>query len=238
MATNNATNTSNPVSVAQGGTGDSSVTAYAVLCGGTTSTGAVQSVSGVGTSGQVLTSNGASALPTWQAASSSAGAWNLLNTATASASANIAFSSTYITSTYTTYVVIIRGINNATGTATFNMDWSTNNGTSYLSSGYNSGVLYNNYSSATQTNANSTTTNPLTQSITDTNVPLNGIVWLSFPASNVALFNGQIFTQDTTSVYIQSFGSNSGTTTINNIRFSYSTGNITSGTISLYGISQ
>lgn len=54
--------------VAGGGTGDTSLTAYAVLCGGTTSTGAVQSIAGVGTSGQVLTSNGASALPTFQAA--------------------------------------------------------------------------------------------------------------------------------------------------------------------------
>jgi len=57
-----------PITVANGGTGDTSLTAYAVLCGGTTSTGVVQSVSGVGTSGQVLTSNGAAALPTWQAA--------------------------------------------------------------------------------------------------------------------------------------------------------------------------
>ena len=53
--------------VAGGGTGQSSLPTYAVLCGGTTSTGAVQSVSGLGTSGYVLTSNGASALPTWQA---------------------------------------------------------------------------------------------------------------------------------------------------------------------------
>jgi trimeric autotransporter adhesin len=57
--------------VAGGGTGDSSFTAYSVLCGGTTSTGTLQNVSGIGTSGQVLTSNGASALPTWQAASGS-----------------------------------------------------------------------------------------------------------------------------------------------------------------------
>jgi hypothetical protein len=49
-----------------GGTGNTSLTAFSVLAGGTTSTGAVQSVSGVGSSGQVLTSNGASALPTWQ----------------------------------------------------------------------------------------------------------------------------------------------------------------------------
>lgn len=54
--------------VAGGGTGLASVTAYAVLCGGTTSTAALQSIAGVGTSGQVLTSNGAGALPTFQAA--------------------------------------------------------------------------------------------------------------------------------------------------------------------------
>ena len=55
-----------PIPVASGGTGDTSLTAYSVLTGGTTSTGAVQSVSGLGTSGQILTSNGAAALPTWQ----------------------------------------------------------------------------------------------------------------------------------------------------------------------------
>ncbi len=52
--------------VANGGTGDASLTAYAVLCGGTTSTSPVQSIAAVGSSGQVLTSNGAGALPTFQ----------------------------------------------------------------------------------------------------------------------------------------------------------------------------
>jgi hypothetical protein len=42
-----------------------SMTAYELLAGGVTN-GNLQQVSGVGTSGQVLTSNGASALPTWQ----------------------------------------------------------------------------------------------------------------------------------------------------------------------------
>lgn len=58
--------TSSPIPVSSGGTGVASTTAYAVLCGGTTSTAALQSVSGVGTTGQVLTSNGAGALPTFQ----------------------------------------------------------------------------------------------------------------------------------------------------------------------------
>ena len=57
-----------PQVVAEGGTGVSSNTAYAVLTGGTTATGAIQSIASVGSSGQVLTSNGAAALPTFQAA--------------------------------------------------------------------------------------------------------------------------------------------------------------------------
>jgi hypothetical protein len=57
------------VAAADGGTGRSSHTAYAVICGGTTSTAAQQSIASVGTSGQVLTSNGAAALPTFQAVS-------------------------------------------------------------------------------------------------------------------------------------------------------------------------
>jgi hypothetical protein len=55
-----------PLPVNQGGTGLTSTTAYAVVCGGTTSTGNLQSIASVGTSGQVLTSNGAGALPTFQ----------------------------------------------------------------------------------------------------------------------------------------------------------------------------
>jgi hypothetical protein len=53
--------------VSKGGTGDITLTAYAVLTGGITPTGALQQVSGLGTAGQILTSNGAGALPTWQA---------------------------------------------------------------------------------------------------------------------------------------------------------------------------
>jgi hypothetical protein len=58
------------IDIADGGTGATSLTPYAVLCGGTTSTGPVQPIAGVGTSGFVLTSNGAGALPTFQAGGS------------------------------------------------------------------------------------------------------------------------------------------------------------------------
>ncbi len=80
MATNNAINLNaagivsynaagtftalaNPLTVANGGIGVASNTAYAVLCGGTTSTNPVQSIASVGNSGEFLTSGGGSLLP-------------------------------------------------------------------------------------------------------------------------------------------------------------------------------
>jgi hypothetical protein len=65
---NLTSNVTGTLPVANGGTGATTQTAYAVLAGGTTSTGAYQSIASVGTAGQVLTSNGAGALPTFQAA--------------------------------------------------------------------------------------------------------------------------------------------------------------------------
>lgn len=57
-----------PLIVPEGGTDATSFTTYAVICGGTTSTGSLQSIASVGTSGHVLTSTGSSSLPTFQAA--------------------------------------------------------------------------------------------------------------------------------------------------------------------------
>lgn len=68
------THVSGILPVANGGSGVSSATAYAVLCGGTSSTNPFQSVASVGTTGQALLSNGAAALPTFQTLSSAVGA--------------------------------------------------------------------------------------------------------------------------------------------------------------------
>lgn len=61
------------IDVAHGGTGDTTIAAYSVVCGGATSTSPLQTVASVGSAGQVLTSNGAGALPTFQAASGGSG---------------------------------------------------------------------------------------------------------------------------------------------------------------------
>ncbi len=55
-----------PITVSYGGTGNTTFTAYSVLCAGITATAPFQNVSGLGTLNYVLTSNGNGALPTWQ----------------------------------------------------------------------------------------------------------------------------------------------------------------------------
>jgi hypothetical protein len=54
------------ITVPFGGTGRTTTIPYSLICGGTTTTGNLQSVANVGTAGQVLTSFGAGALPQWQ----------------------------------------------------------------------------------------------------------------------------------------------------------------------------
>ena len=75
------------VVVAGGGTGTTSNAAYSVLCGGTSSTGAFQTVSGLGDAGQVLTSNGAGMLPTFQDAGGGGGS-NVIVTSYTTGSGN------------------------------------------------------------------------------------------------------------------------------------------------------
>ena len=58
--------------VTHGGTGVTTRTAYGVIVGGTTATGATQTVT-PGTSGYLLASGGASAVPTWVVAPSTSG---------------------------------------------------------------------------------------------------------------------------------------------------------------------
>lgn len=84
--------------VAGGGTGLAAFTAYAVVCGGTTTTGALQSIASVGTSGHVLTSNGAGALPTFQAG----GTGTVNNASTANTLAYYAATGTTVSSLNTT----------------------------------------------------------------------------------------------------------------------------------------
>jgi hypothetical protein len=83
MATNNSINAPFPFTVVQGGTGVITLTTpYGVLCAGTTATGAVQTLGALGASGTVLTSNGAGALPSFQANAAFTFAWTVVTATT------------------------------------------------------------------------------------------------------------------------------------------------------------
>jgi hypothetical protein len=234
-----ATNTSNPVTVSQGGTGVSSATAYAVLCGGTTSTGALQSIAGVGSSGQVLTSNGAGALPTFQAAPSS-GALTLVSTQTASSSANIAFTSI---GSYTIYLLIFEDVIPATNNATLNGQISTNNGSTWITTNYQCGVNTFPYNSASFTNLNSTSNFLFSNALDNSNSAhfANGSVWLY----NMNTVSVNMHLSGTGSCYgtvaaahtgVIIMGSNPSNTNVNAINLLMSSGNISGGTFKLYGL--
>lgn len=68
--------------VPAGGTGLISLTPFALLTGGVSATGAMQQIVGVGSAGQVLTSNGDNALPTWQDAAAISGSGVTIETPT------------------------------------------------------------------------------------------------------------------------------------------------------------
>jgi|18_taG_2_1085343.scaffolds.fasta_scaffold27918_3 hypothetical protein len=87
-----------------------------------------------GDSGQVLTSNGAGAAPTFQAAAGG-GAWTLLATTNASNVASIAFTE-LDSSAYDTYMVVIENVTPAGFEVFLTMRTSTDGGSTYDNSGY------------------------------------------------------------------------------------------------------
>lgn len=77
-----------PVPVTSGGTGLATMTnAYSVVCSGSSATSMLAPLNSLGSSGQVLTSNGVSAYPSWQAASGGGFTWNAASGTTQAATA-------------------------------------------------------------------------------------------------------------------------------------------------------
>ncbi len=85
------------LAVPGGGTGLSSLSTYALLAGGTSSTGNVQQVSGLGSAGQVLTSAGAAALPVWSALPFNSFPWTVVTGATQALAVNNGYVSADVT---------------------------------------------------------------------------------------------------------------------------------------------
>jgi hypothetical protein len=157
------------------------------------------------------------------------GALTLVQTQTASASANLSFT-TGISSTFGTYQVIFRDIQAGGGGSIFEMLLSTDGGSSYLSSTYQSGNEQNSWNGAGWTNFNSTTYGRL---MDFAGGRASGYLFISnLATSSNASWVGRYFVGNVN--YI-TYGTCT-TTGINALRFQLNSGTITSGTISLYSI--
>lgn len=231
-------NGNSTIAVSQGGTGLGTLTAHALIAGNGTS---APNFIAPGTSGNVLTSNGTD----WTSAAASS-ELVLISSATASSSATLDFTSG-ITSAYSMIIFVLTDIVPATNAANLQMRFSINGGSSYITSGnygYASLGVAGGSASTVYVQANGASFIQLTGNI-NTGTPgscFSGVVDLINPASSTTFKSVNIKTSNSNGggdqvTSLMGSGLYDGVTTaVNAIRFLASSGNITSGTIYMYGV--
>jgi hypothetical protein len=170
------------------------------------------------------------------------GAWVLLDTQVASSSASLDFTSK-ITSDFDNYVVQLQNVIPATNTATLRMQVSIDNGANWVTAaasyawhGWNS-----NTGGGAQAGSLSDTGMGIFSSMSNgTLYGGSGTFYLYAPlnTSQRFYFNGTgfYFTSASLLNVVNGYGAYLALTAVDAIRFLYSSGNIASGTIRLYGI--
>lgn len=239
MATKNDIDTGYPIEIEAGGTLKQSFDSYGVICAGTTTTGALQSVPAAA-SGLVLMSQGPSALPTWGSTSGMAGALVLLDSQTASASSELEFI-TGITSTYNVYYLIFDKIVVGTGGDSLYLTVSTDGGSTYVSTGYFSGINTIDHGSTTTVNTNVSNGAQWQLSPALSTSGFCSALWVTnvTSGSTVGIFGDATLWNNSGNLRIGSImGYNSGALTVDALKIVASTGNIASGTVYLYGLTQ
>lgn len=234
MATNNAWNSNIPVSIAQGGTNATTMTnADGVVY----FDGTILNTTTVGVAGQVLTSNGPAVAPTFQAASGGGG-WALIQTNNLVASSGVTFT-TGITNAYNVFVITIASMTTS-GSASYLLQLSSNGGSSYISSGYNSTWNRWQYNSGSPS-SNGTSTNAFTLTESNTGYVGGATLYLyNFTNGSFPTFQGNsVWANTTTGVFSdQSWGIYHTATVMNAFQIIPSTGDTLTAEISLYGISK
>lgn len=189
-----------------------------------------------GTTGQVLTATTGSP-PAWGAAPAS-GAWVKISSQTASNSASITFSS--LTSTYQAYCFVLVNVIPVTNNVELELTYNSISSNTYTTLGpclvaggggniEQTNIAYIPLSGKTATDGIANTANG----------GLSGTVWMFGPDTA----NNQFITAQTAYLansvglaYVSISAYNSGTTAITSIVFKMGSGNISSGTFELYGI--
>lgn len=214
-ATTGAVTVAGTLNIENGGTEKTSFTAYGVVCGGTGTQTALQSVS-PGTSGQILTSAGASALPSFQ---------DLNNLTAGTAKTFTSSTSSYDFPTFPSWVKKVTLIYDGiiiTGTL-----WArliTTGGT-VLDTGYVSALT-------TQTTGSVNVASTTTGFYVGQSGTYNGAVSIYNITGTVWVCSGTTINGTPTSVIYA--GNKDAGTTINSIRLIPTAGNITGGTVNIF----
>lgn len=170
--------------------------------------------------------------------------WHLISTGTASTSSSIDF--TGLSSTYIHYVVVLSNVVIATDTAGLYIRTSTNNGSSYDASAgnyaYSVAAIYPGAAAWSIASSTSATQIALTGAVSNSssNGGMNGMVWIYHPSTATRCnISGDITyygSATSTDVRALSEGARLTGADVDAIRFLMSSGNITSGTFTLYGL--
>lgn len=211
----------------------SPTTQYTVQVGGASNT--ISSLASVGTTGHVLTSQGAGQPPIFSAVSAAGNGWVFLSSATASASATLDFT-TSIDSTYNLYAFVMDALKPASDGIALYMRTSANSGSSW-DSGVSDYAFQNAYSWGSSTN-NSSIVTGASDVGNSTNEFTNGTIFCYNPsAAQYCLFQGINVGQSSATTPSQAtmMGARRSAAAVNGVRFYFQTGNIASGTIKLYG---
>jgi hypothetical protein len=245
MAIANSLNITSAGQVAESSAGvftGSPLTQYCALVAGASN--AITSVS-PSTAGYILTSNGTSADPSFQAAPGSSGStWIKIATATASNSSSISFTSG-IDSTYNMYFILLQNIAPSASFPLLYMNASVDGGTNYLSyleCGYNivnvnagTGVF------SASTAALNMPIGPQGDPSATSNESFGIGLFMQMPFGAFSTrFNWDGFCNGNvagspTSHSFSGQGEFRYTTAVNALKFKFSSGNIASGTFTLYG---
>lgn len=205
---------------------------------------AVATTVAAGTSTQVLTSNGAGAAPTFQAASGGSGAWSFISSQTASSSSEITF--TGLSSTHSKYKILITGVSPASDQSVFNIRTSTDGGSTYDTTGGDYSWI-SRYSSSggtlTTDNSSSASAINITSSVGAGNASNEtGNLELSIinPSATTYTFIEHRFSfLDNTGVIRQGIGTGVrlSAADVDAVEIKYNSGNIAAGIFTLYGLS-
>ncbi len=174
------------------------------------------------------------------------GAFEHLLTTTASDSANVTFDSSYITTTYLDYMIVVSGVKPVTDNVSFRIHLSVDNGSNYLSSYRRVQHARNSYGLDKNSQAGTSGQIELSSSSGvggNSLEGVSGVVKIFDPMKQSGttdigtLVNGHMSVNASDSHLndVKISGSTNVTTAINNIKVFFSSGNIESGKISLYG---